>query len=352
MRTAIAPSALSIEVTNMCNLRCKHCFWENYKVEIPQRTDSNIIDSVRKILNQYRSITNIIWYGGEPLLNDETTRLVRRGIDELGIKNNMVITNGIHGIPIWHDKTTFFGVSVDGTEKAHNAIRGHKTYQKTKANVLAAVAAKTPVSLIYCLNAYNVECVGEFLREWSGTGIRGVVFTIATPLRGKTAAIDLTDLQRDALVPLLLEQKAIHGDFIYNSELMIELLHSKYSEKLAQNCLMNRNNTEQRVHSIHMRNDGSIQTPCALGPDADCLKCRSVTHVALFAGKYQRDRESLLALFRMYHAKYQTSERPHPDGSRGRDVFSALGSLKDDNGPPASRRVVRLPLIIGAQGAP
>jgi Fe-coproporphyrin III synthase len=349
MYAAIKPSALSVEVTNLCNLRCKHCFWESYQDELPQRTDATILDSVRRVLEQYPSITNIIWYGGEPLLNEETTRLVRKGIDELGIKNNMVITNGIQGIPLWHDKTTFFGVSVDGTENAHNAIRGKKTYGKTRASVLSAVAAGTPVSLIYCLNAYNIECVPEFLEEWAGTRIRGVVFTVAAPIRGKTADIDLTGAQLDSLVPLLMRQKAIYGDFIYNSAMMIELLHSRYGEELARGCMMNRNNTEQRVHSIHMRNDGSIQDPCALGPDADCLKCRSVTHIALYAGKHLRDKPSLLSLFRMYHAKYQTSERPQGEGRAERDIFSALGGTgrgwAPAEQPRPERPVMRLPLL-------
>jgi sulfatase maturation enzyme AslB (radical SAM superfamily) len=342
----ISPSALSVEVTNQCNLRCKHCFWDNYKADLPQHTDVTVIDSVRAILERYRTITNIVWYGGEPLLNDQTTALVRRGIDELGIKNNMVITNGIHGIPLWHDSTVFFAVSVDGTESAHDFVRGYKTYRKTKANVQQAVRTGTPVGLIYCLNAYNNECVPDFLHEWFDSGIRGVVFTMTAPIRGKTAEVDLTDAQREALVDRLLEQKQIYGDFIHNSETMIRLLHPQYDEVLAQNCMMNRHNTAQRVHSIHMRNDGSLQTPCALGPDVDCLKCRSITHVALFAAKYLRDPESLLALFRMYHAKYW--HEPRPDraplpaalGARPRDVFSALGAK---NG--ARRHAVRLPVV-------
>jgi MoaA/NifB/PqqE/SkfB family radical SAM enzyme len=324
MSSDIRPSALSIEVTNLCNLRCKHCFWESYKHELPQRTDGTVVDSVRRVLERYPSITNLVWYGGEPLLNDETTALVRRGIDELGIKNNMVITNGIHGIPIGHDRTTYFGVSVDGTQPVHDSIRGHKTYQKTRANVLRAVEAGTPVSLIYCLNAYNAGSVPDFVREWKDTGIRGVVFTVAAPIRGKTAEIDLTDAARDALVPMLLTQKELHGDFIYNSPKMIELIHSRHGAELARTCLMNRNNPEGRVHSLHMRNDGSLQTPCALGPDADCTRCRSVTHLALHAGKILRDGPSLLALFRMYHAKYQTGARPAAEA--GRDVFSVLGA--------------------------
>jgi Fe-coproporphyrin III synthase len=341
----ITPSALSIEVTNLCNLRCKHCFWEAYKGDLPQRTNGTVIDSARRILDQYPSITNLVWYGGEPLLNDTTTRLVQRGIDELGLKNNLVITNGIRGIPIWRNKHTYFAVSVDGTKAVHDSIRGHKTYEKTRRNVLSAVSRGVPVSLIYCLNRYNTACVPDFLAEWFDTGIRGVVLTMATPVRGKTADIDLSDADRGAIIPVLHQEKARYGDFIYNSTTMIDLLDPKFDEDMANNCMMNRHNTHRRVHSIHMRNDGSLQTPCALGPEADCRKCRSITHVALYAAKHLRDRPSLLSLFRMYHAKYQNQERPD---AGGRDIFTALSGLPPSSLPPdvpAKPPALRLPIV-------
>jgi hypothetical protein len=130
---------------------------------------------------------------------------------------------------------------------------------------------------------------------------------------------------------------------------MIDLIHSRHDDTLARTCLMNRNHPEGRVHSLHLRNDGSIQTPCALGPEADCRRCRSVTHVALHAGQVLRDKQSLLALFRMYHAKYQTGPRPAPRAG-GRDVFSALGGAATQ---PATDpvfaeerpRAIRLPVL-------
>jgi hypothetical protein len=84
---------------------------------------------------------------------------------------------------------------------------------------------------------------------------------------------------------------------------MIELIRAKYGEELAKNCPMNiLNKSGSGGCSLHMCNDGSIRVPCALGRDADCLQCRSVTKIALYAGMILQDKRSLLALFRMYHS--------------------------------------------------
>jgi hypothetical protein len=52
-----------------------------------------------------------------------------------------------------------------------------------------------------------------------------------------------------------------------------------------------------------------------------------------------RDKESLLGLFRGYHAKYQTGQRPQAGEGTGRDVFSLLRDREPE------RRIVRLPLV-------
>ncbi|MFC1485195.1 PilZ domain-containing protein [bacterium] len=44
----IEPSALSVDVTNLCNLKCKHCFWDSYKNLLPPSTNKNILNSVKK----------------------------------------------------------------------------------------------------------------------------------------------------------------------------------------------------------------------------------------------------------------------------------------------------------------
>jgi sulfatase maturation enzyme AslB (radical SAM superfamily) len=297
----LRPSALSVDVTNVCNLRCKHCFWDSYEEELLVGTNEDILDSVWEVLKKFPTITNITWYGGEPLISDKTIALVQQGMKFK--KNNLVITNGTFPMPEWRENI-HFAVSLDGTQAIHDSLRGVDTYNKIKKNVLFMLAKKVPIAILYCVNTANIECIPDFLNEWADKNAIGIVFTAYAPLRGRDSYLSLGDNQRDRAVSLLLKMKKKYGRFIGNTETMIELIRGKYGEEMAQDCPMNILNRGGRGGcSLHMCNDGSIRVPCALGRDADCLQCRSVTKIALYAGLVLRDKRSLLAAFRMYHSK-------------------------------------------------
>lgn len=296
----LQPSALSVDVTNVCNLRCKHCFWDSYDEALPAGTNEDIIDSVKEALKKYPTITNITWYGGEPLISNKTIALVQQGLTFK--KNNLVITNGTFPIPEWRENV-HFAVSIDGTQGIHDSLRGADTYNKTKKNVLVAVTKGVPIAILYCLNSLNIDCIPDFLAEWADMNTIGIVFTAYAPLTNRDSYLSLTDGQRDRAVSLLLRVKKKYGRVIVNTETMIELIRAAYGEEMAQDCPMNVCNKQGRVYSLHMCNNGSIRVPCALGRDADCIHCRSVTKLALYAGMVLRDKRSLLAAFIMYHSK-------------------------------------------------
>lgn len=296
----LQPSALSVDVTNLCNLRCKHCFWDAYDEALPAKTNESILDSVKAVLKKYPSITNITWYGGEPLINKKTIALVQQGLKLK--KNNLVITNGTFPIPEWRENI-HFAVSLDGTQEIHDSLRGVDSYNKTRNNVLSAIEKKVPIGILYCINSTNIDCIPDFLGEWADKKTLGILFTAYAPLDGRDSYLSITDDQRDKIVSLLMLMKKKYGRLVVNTEMMVELFRAQYGEQLARNCPMNVLNEHGNALSLHMCQDGSIRLPCALGKDADCLQCRSVTKMALYAGLVLRDKRSLLAAFRMYHSK-------------------------------------------------
>lgn len=301
----LSPTALSIDVTNLCNLKCNHCFWDSYKYELPEQTNKGLIASVKAVLERYPTITNLTWYGGEPLINVDTINIIKEGIKLR--KNNLVITNGTFPFPVWSNRT-HFAVSIDGTEEIHNKLRGADIYDKIKRNIIFAISKEIPVAILYCINPSNIDCISDFLEEWADKGTIGIVFTVYAPIRGKILQ-GLNSMQRDKVVSLLLEMKKKYKKLIWNTETMIELLRDKYGKVLAKNCLMNVFNRKARIYSIHMCNDSFIRVPCALGRYADCLHCRSVTKLALYSAIVLRDRRSLLSLLGMYHSKPHCREK-------------------------------------------
>ncbi len=294
----IKPSALSIDITNSCNLRCKHCFWEEYSHD--HRDNLTLINDAKNICTQYSSITNITWYGGEPLLNTRIKALLYHGINTLNKKNNLIVTNGTHEIPDWKNNV-HFAVSLDGDKTMHDYLRGEGVYALAKKSIKSALDREVPVGLIYCINKLNMFRIKHFLEEWSNYNLEGIVLTFYVPLRNKSAELILTDEDQDQLSDMLIKLKNEYGKIIYNSDRMLELIKSKYNDHFDKQCPMNAK--DNNVTSLHMCNDGTIRIPCALGPEADCKKCRSVTATALYAGLIDNDRSSKLALYRMYHSK-------------------------------------------------
>lgn len=302
----LSPTSLSVDVTNTCNLRCKHCFWDCYDSQLAIGTNEDIINRVKLVLDKFPSITNITWYGGEPLLNRRTLAILEEGIKIK--KNNLIITNGTMPIPNWHD-SVHFAVSIDGTKEVHDKIRGIGVYDGIRHNTLIAIKHNIPINFLYCINALNIDCIPDFLSEWADMIRTRIVFTAYTPIIGKTKELILNNEQREKVVSLLMKMKAKYGEAIYNTELMIELIRAKYGKEMMENCPMNVFNNRGKSFCLHMCNDGSIRVPCAIGANANHLECRSVTKLALYAGKVLNDRKSFIALLKMYLSKPQGEEK-------------------------------------------
>lgn len=53
------PTALSIDITNTCTLKCKHCFWDSYEhLSCP---NPNLLQKIKKLKQQMKHLdqTNI-----------------------------------------------------------------------------------------------------------------------------------------------------------------------------------------------------------------------------------------------------------------------------------------------------
>jgi len=56
------PVGASIDITNRCNLKCKHCyFWrQNYQAELD---DNNWLNKLKDLKNQYKNLLQASWCG-------------------------------------------------------------------------------------------------------------------------------------------------------------------------------------------------------------------------------------------------------------------------------------------------
>lgn len=150
-----APSGLLFQwhITNRCNLRCAHCYQDTYK------GDELTFDQLIGILNQYKDILkywrdmgkrvrgNITVTGGEPFVRKDFMDLLQVFHEDKKEYSFAILTNGYF---INEDianrlsklQPRFVQVSIEGSEKTHESIRGKGSYQKAISGLKALKKAK------------------------------------------------------------------------------------------------------------------------------------------------------------------------------------------------------------------
>ena len=121
-------------ITHRCNLRCSHCYQDEYGSELSFAELERIFLQYVRFCGKYSFRGHINFTGGEPLLSEHLFPLMRL-CDEHRITFGL-LTNGT----LIDDKTaatlklfrglSFVQVSIDGTERTHDNVRGKGNFQK------------------------------------------------------------------------------------------------------------------------------------------------------------------------------------------------------------------------------
>ena len=131
---------VTIEITNLCQLHCQHCgIWaEEDRYEM---SASLVIRLIKELLEKYR-IYFISITGGEPFLHKNCGRILkalaffreRRIITGFGVYCNAAYFEGVKKVLSVYGQYLqgmSLGISIDGSPKTHDRLRGAGAYQKT-----------------------------------------------------------------------------------------------------------------------------------------------------------------------------------------------------------------------------
>lgn len=126
-----APDTVFFEVTRACNLRCLHCFNSSglkIKNELTQKMRVAIIEDLAKA-----GVQEIRFTGGEPMVLVEIEDLLSKATSL-----NLRISMGTNAVLATISRAASLAkflhmaiVSIDGTEKRHDYIRGKGNFKKT-----------------------------------------------------------------------------------------------------------------------------------------------------------------------------------------------------------------------------
>ncbi len=146
---------LELQITNKCNLICKHCYLgEAGKTDLEYDTALNIFNEFEAVQGLRLLIT-----GGEPILHKRfweiNQKLPEYGFRGILLSNGTLITKEIAERLNVHEVQ----VSIDGMENGHDAIRDKGSFKKAVSGIEALKSAGIDVSIATMIHARNT---GEF----------------------------------------------------------------------------------------------------------------------------------------------------------------------------------------------
>ena len=268
--TGIQHKSAIVDVTDRCNLRCKHCFYFREEHDSREMNAEEFLEDLA-ILQKRHNIISMGWSGGEPLYRAE---LVQEGAKLF--KMNQLFTNGTIPIPKIRHLITF--ISLDGTRPVHDEVRGKGTYDKIMENLKTTTAR--PIVFLATYHRSKEKCLEEMVKELSefGAPVIGLFAMLFTPLKKykevkgyqhtttQKNQLDLSWGERDQIIDRLFELKKSYPRFLLNEDIVLEMMLSKNASEATSRC-----NMPQRTLTLDLNLNRKL--PCVLGADVDCTKC-------------------------------------------------------------------------------
>lgn len=169
------PFNLEFAITNNCNFRCKMCNqWKN------KFTNELTLAEISKIFGSYSGFKVVGLTGGEPFLRDDVPEIAKIIIDsQKALKKLFITTNGSMPAKVCRDVSKILEtesqlyvlVSLDGSEKIHNEIRGRPwAYNRAIVtlellNDLRTVFPNLHLGFVASYSPYNFEDYDLILDE-------------------------------------------------------------------------------------------------------------------------------------------------------------------------------------------
>jgi radical SAM protein with 4Fe4S-binding SPASM domain len=216
------PFYIQWHITNRCNLRCKHCYQDDFsdKGDLDGLQLQQISDNIIRTLKDWGRMACIHLTGGEPLLKPELLQLLeelnrRPEVHELGI-----ITNGVLLDRKRMEKLSPFSklkrlkISMDGADAAVNdAIRPEGTFKRVIENVSEIKrSGRFETQFMITVMRKNFRNIPSLIDLCQDLGIDGLIIERFIPWgRGKGIKDEVLDRQGwKELIGMLAEAFSIH----------------------------------------------------------------------------------------------------------------------------------------------
>lgn len=259
----------SADIINVCNLHCSHCYWWlNRKDDNQDLTVEDWRQTIRKTFKK-QHVFVVTLVGGEPTMRPDIIEVFCQEMP----RRVCVVTNGNFPLKRFED-LYFYWISLDGTQKAHDSIRGEGTYAKTKKNVLEYIngpsrngkPAWKDIWITMTINSLNYGTVKDLVEEWKGI-VNKIGFQFHTPfMKGDPLWLEFGELRNNIVDELLILRRK-YPQFVINSEKQLSLMKGNWGGT---------GTTPVQCPSwaiLSLDHMGRVKQPCCIGSaDATALK--------------------------------------------------------------------------------
>lgn len=260
------PAAM-VNITNRCNLRCRHCFVFRDGNPTGRDREMDTGTMVRRLgeLQRRHGIRTMLWMGGEPLIRQD---VLREGT-KLFPKNH-VTTNGT--IDLIDLPRCIYVVSIDGPQEVNDAIRGKGAFRRVLKTLSRLPADFGPTVMCqYVVTRENEHVMEETLRVLRETRAQGMTFSFYVPPANDASGLTWGSLERrDSAVREAMRLKALYPGFVWNRTRALELTLSRNARRVTDHCL-----AKELVLPLYLDGDLFTRTFCCMGNDVDCDLCGS-----------------------------------------------------------------------------
>ena len=151
-------------LTNRCNLRCAHCYQEDYTGDSEMGLEElkSVADKLIQALEKWKREGRIALTGGEPLLKKELFPLIEYLEKSEHVSKVGILTNGIFVNPETvsnlqkMSKLHYVQISLEGsTAESHDTIRGEGSFEKTMKGIRLLVNNDIKVRVMFTLHRGN-----------------------------------------------------------------------------------------------------------------------------------------------------------------------------------------------------
>ncbi len=175
---------IQLDITNACNLNCKHCYHSHHKNDgaISLEDWAQILKQYKKLINRLNLLPDFVLCGGEPFISPNFIPILDLINKMFNRPRILVLTNGTilkdNLINKFQKYDIAFQISLDGFDSITNdKIRGEGNFTKTINNLKRLQDEGFSITILSTLSHNTSKHLKGFFQLGKKYKIRGVNFT-------------------------------------------------------------------------------------------------------------------------------------------------------------------------------